>query len=145
MMRLPSVCLAVLLAAVPAAAQQPAAPADDEKWVPTEIMNLTVLPKETSPEDLVKIMRSWNEALNVGCVFCHVGTPGKPLSTFDFASDKKPRKEVSRVMLRATIAMNQSFKEIGDDPPVVQCSTCHKRARMVDADLPPPVPEDEPK
>lgn len=135
-----------LCAVVGLAAQQPAAPAPaaDQDWKPTEVKNLTVLPKETSPDDVMKIMRAWNAALNVDCVFCHVGLVGKPLSTFDFASDSKKRKETSRVMLKAAMAMNETFKTIeSDETPTVQCSTCHKRTRHVEADLPPEKPKEE--
>lgn len=51
-------------AQAPPAASTPTA-GDDENWKPTEIKNLTVLPKDTSPDDVMKIMRGWNEALNV--------------------------------------------------------------------------------
>jgi hypothetical protein len=132
------VCLAAVLTAQQAA--QPAAPAEDD-WVPEAVENLTVLPKDMPPADVVRIMRTWNEVLNVDCVFCHVGSPGKPLSTFDFASDNKKRKEVTRVMMRATRAMNEAFKELGDDAPRTTCATCHKRSRTVDDDLPPPKPK----
>ena len=126
---------------VSAAAQESGAPSGDD-WVPTEVTNLTVLPKDMPPAEVMKIMRAWNEALKVGCVFCHVGSVDKPLSTFDFASDTKPRKESARVMLRAVMDTNEKFKTIRpEDPPVVMCSTCHKRSRMVDADLPPAEPK----
>ena len=96
-----------------------------------------MLPKETSVDDVMKIMKAWNTALNVQCVFCHVGSVGKPLSTFDFASDNKKRKETSRVMLRAAMDMNEKFKTIGgDEPTEVSCATCHKRSRHVDDKLP---------
>lgn len=133
--------LLVLLVAV-GAAQGPEAPAPvaDDDWVPESVKNLTVLPKDMAPEQVMQIMRRWNEALNVGCVFCHVGAPGKPLSTFDYASDSKKRKEVSRIMLRGTMAMNAALKELGDDAPSTSCATCHKRSRMVDDELPPPKP-----
>jgi len=123
----------------PAAAPAPAA----DTWMPTEVKNLTVLPKTTSPADVMKIMKSWSEALNMQCVGCHVGQPDKPLSTFDFAADTRPRKETSRVMLRGMIAMNAEFKKIEDDTPQVQCSTCHKRSRHVEDDLPAKPPTDE--
>jgi hypothetical protein len=124
------------------AAQQPAAPAADT-WTPSEVKNLTVLPKTMPPTEVMKVMRAWSAALNVECAFCHVGQVGKPLSTYDFASDRKKRKEVSRVMLKASMAMNESFKVVdSDEPPSVQCSTCHKRSRHVDADLPPEKPKD---
>lgn len=140
-MRRVSLCTAGLLVAAMAgliAGQQPAAPAADDNWKPDSVKNLTVLPKDTSPDDVMKIMREWNEALKVDCVFCHVGSVDKPLSTYDFASDNKKRKEVSRVMLQGVMDMNEKFKTLGDEPPAVQCSTCHKRSRHVDADLPPP-------
>jgi hypothetical protein len=130
-------------AQAPPAASTPSA-ADDENWKPTEIKNLTVLPKDTSVDDVMKIMRGWDEALNVECVFCHVGQIGKPLSTFDFASDDKKRKEVSRVMLQGVMDMNEKFTTLGDDAPQVACSTCHKRSRHVEDELPPPKPREEP-
>ena len=125
----------------PAAARR-TAPADDN-WKPTEIKNLTVLPKDTSVDDVMKIMKAWNTALNVDCVFCHVGQVGKPLSTFDFASDGKKRKEASRIMLRAVMDTNEKFKAIGeDDPPQVSCATCHKRSRHVEDTLPAEPPKE---
>lgn len=146
-MRRAFACVLVLIAtyAVCPAAQQPAAPAAaEETWVPTEVKNLTVLPKSTSPDDVMKIMREWNAALSVDCVFCHVGQIGKPLSSFDFASDTKKRKDVSRVMLKATMAMNEAFKAIeSDEPVIVRCSTCHKRDRHPNTDLPPAKPKGE--
>ena len=123
-------------APAPATPPQEAAAADDN-WKPDEIKNLTVLPKETSVDDVMKIMKAWNTALNVQCVFCHVGAVGKPLSTYDFASDNKKRKETSRIMLRATMDTNEKFKTIGEDePPQISCATCHKRSRHVDDKLP---------
>jgi hypothetical protein len=138
------VAAAVAACTITVAAQQPVAGTPEPDWKPTEIKNLTVLPKTMSPDDVMKVMRAWNAALNVDCVFCHVGQVGKPLSTFDFASDNKKRKEVSRVMLKAAMAMNETFKTIESDEPVtIQCSTCHKRNRHPDADLPPEQPKDD--
>jgi hypothetical protein len=146
-MRRAFVFVAAVLAAGTASvvAQQLAAGPAESDWKPTEIKNLTVLPKDMSPDDVMKVMRAWNTALSVDCVFCHVGQVGKPLSTFDFASDTKKRKGVSRIMLKSVMATNEAFKAIeADDTPTVQCSTCHKRSRHVDADLPPEKPKDEP-
>lgn len=142
MRRLLVICALGMVTATALRAQDPAPPAAGDDWVPTEVKNLTVLPKDMPPAEVMKIMRAWNEALKVDCVACHVGLVGKPLSTFDFASDSKPRKETSRVMLRAVMEMNEKFKTIeADEPPVVMCSTCHKRSRMVDSDLPPAEPK----
>jgi hypothetical protein len=137
------VCVLALLSlsmALPALAQDAAAQPEDN-WEPTEIKNLTVLPKETSPADVMKIMRQWNEALNVDCVFCHVGAVGKPLSTYDFASDNKKRKEVSRLMMRATADLDEKFKDLGDPGTKVTCATCHRRSRHPEIDLPPAPPK----
>ena len=77
MLRILSVCVIVGVAAGVMRAQEPAAPAaaapaaDD--WMPTEVKNLTVLPKDMAPADVMRIMRAWNDALKVDCVFCHVG------------------------------------------------------------------------
>src|SRR6185437_12934948 len=38
-------------------------------------------------------------SLGVRCTYCHVGEEGKPLSTFDFASDAKDHKLTARKML----------------------------------------------
>ncbi|HXE79602.1 MAG TPA: c-type cytochrome [Vicinamibacterales bacterium] len=145
------VVLLLTLAARPFAQDQPAPAAQgaaspaaksespaDEDWVPEKITNLKVLPKDIPPKELMRIMRIWSEVLRVECVFCHVGKRGAPLSTYDFASDDKTRKETTRIMVRAVVQMNEQFKAIEmDQPPSVMCSTCHKRSRHVDSDLPP--------
>jgi len=132
--------LFVCLLTMPAlGAAQDAPPPAAEEWVPDEVTNLTVLPKTLTPAEVMRIMRAWSEALRVECVFCHVGKRGEALSTFDFAADDKTRKETARIMLRASMQMNEQFKAIeADEPPRVMCATCHKRSRHVDADLPPP-------
>jgi hypothetical protein len=133
----------VTLAARQAApAGQEAAPSDDA-WMPTDITNLTVLPKDMPVDDVMKIMKAWNTTLNVDCVFCHVGQVGKPLSTYDFASDNKKRKETSRIMLRMVMDANEKLKAVGeDDPPRISCATCHKRSRHVEDTLPAEPPKD---
>ena len=78
------------------AESQTTTPADQDTWMPTEVKNLTVLPKTTSAENVMKIMRAWNAALNVDCVCCHVGRSASPLATVDFVSHNKKRKDVSR-------------------------------------------------
>jgi hypothetical protein len=140
MTRLACVLVLFMTLVIRPAAQEPAAtaaaPADD--WVPERVTNLTVLPKDMPPAQVMRIMRAWNEALRVDCLACHVGQKGQPLSTFDFAADDKTRKETARVMLKTVMMVNEQFKAVdADEPPRVMCSTCHKRSRHVDADLPP--------
>ena len=133
-------CVLVLfmtMAARPPAQEAPVR-VDDEDWVPETVTNLTVLPKDMPPAEVMRVMRAWNEALRVGCIACHVGKRDQPLSTFDFAADDKTRKETARIMLRTVMLVNERFEAVdADEPPRVMCSTCHKRSRHVDADLPP--------
>ncbi len=79
-------CVAVAVAWVGLSAQQPAAaPANPlEDWKPDMLHNLEVLPKDITPDALIKLMKDWNASLNVDCVFCHKGQVGKPWSTYDF-------------------------------------------------------------
>lgn len=117
---------------------------DEDTFKPEKIENLTVLPKTTTPDQLMTIMRSWSESLNVGCVFCHKGKLGAPLATFDFKDDAKDHHAVTRNMLTMTNDLNTKYAEgMGDDAtletPKVTCATCHRRKRKPEAELPPAV------
>jgi len=118
-----------------------AAAASDEDWKPEKITNLKVLPKTTTPDQIVPIMKEWTETLNVECHFCHKGKMKAPLSTFDFADDSKEHKEVTRSMLTMTNDINTKYADgMGDDAsidaPKVTCATCHRRNRHPETDLP---------
>ena len=63
--------------------------------------NLKVFPKDVSRADLLSNMKFFSQSLGVRCTYCHVGEEGKPLSTFDFASDAKDHKSIARDMIRA--------------------------------------------
>jgi hypothetical protein len=139
--------LLVSAAALAVHAQQtPPAPAggqavSDENWKPEKLENLKVLPKTTTPDEIIKIMRGFNETLNVECHFCHKGKMKAPLSTFDFPDDSKEHKEVTRNMLTMTNDINTKYPEgMGDDAtvdaPKVTCATCHRRNRHPETDLP---------
>jgi hypothetical protein len=97
--------------------------------IPDEFTNLKVLPKDIGKQDLVNAMRGFAMGLGVRCEFCHVGEPGQPLSTFDFASDDKETKLKAREMLRMVDAINsdQLTKLVSrSEPPIeVRCATCH--------------------
>jgi hypothetical protein len=113
----------------------------DENWKPEKLENLKVLPKTTTPDEIIKIMRGFNETLNVECHFCHKGKMKAPLSTFDFPDDSKEHKEVTRNMLTMTNDINTKYPEgMGDDAtvdaPKVTCATCHRRNRHPETDLP---------
>jgi tetratricopeptide (TPR) repeat protein len=114
--------LALLSASVLAAA-----PAAQRGAGPPPPTNLQVLPKDTSPQDVLALMQQFTQALGVQCTYCHVQPPVRLLTPeetaaaenqaqaqgrgrgrgrgqgpppIDFASDEKPSKKVAREMLR---------------------------------------------
>ena len=97
--------------------------------IPDHFTNLTVLPKTISKDDLIGVMRNFTEGLGVRCNFCHVGEEGKPISTYDFASDDKDNKRIARVMLKMTNNINDDYiaqlKDFGENIIEVKCVTCH--------------------
>ena len=107
--------------------------------------NLKVLPKDISGPELVKTMKFFSQSLGVRCTFCHVGEEGKPLSSFDFASDAKREKQTARKMLAMVHRINQEDFGVTDFSKVkVTCFTCHRGAKHPltapppDAATPPP-------
>jgi hypothetical protein len=91
--------------------------------------------------DLLGTMKQFAQSLGVRCTFCHVGVDGRPLSTFDFASDAKPNKGIARDMLRLADRLNsQDLPAIGGlIDPHVTCYTCH-RGSTKPATMIPPTP-----
>jgi tetratricopeptide (TPR) repeat protein len=73
-------------------------------------------------------MVGFTRSLGVRCSHCHVGEEGKPLDTYDFASDKNPKKDVARGMLKM---LGKVRKELTSIQPAkaervnVGCITCH--------------------
>lgn len=100
-----------------------------ERWSwPEKPENLQVLPKEWSGSRLRPVMAGFTRALGVRCSYCHVGEEGKPLSTYDFASDENPNKDRAREMLRMLNSINDHLKKIepsGDKRVNMWCHTCH--------------------
>lgn len=101
---------------------------DQWSW-PEKPSNLQVLPKDWPGSRLSPVMRGFTSALGVRCSHCHVGEEGKPLSTFDFASDANPNKNRAREMLRLLGSVNDHLKKIepsGDKRVNMWCHTCHR-------------------
>jgi tetratricopeptide (TPR) repeat protein len=109
--------LAVLAMAVPSTAQ-----------IPDEFTNLKLLPKDISKRELMNIMRSFSGALGVRCSYCHVGEDPNDLATFDFASDEKEEKLATRVMMKMSGDINNTYlAELKKDHVTrVRCVTCHR-------------------
>lgn len=96
---------------------------------PSHPRNLKVLPKSTKPEELRDVMIGFTQSLGVRCPYCHVGEEGKPLTTFDFASDAKPTKQIARDMVRMVGDIQKDLKKMALTTGVprveVRCATCH--------------------
>ena len=93
--------------------------------------NLKVLPDDISSSELGDTMKSFAMGLGVRCETCHVGEPGQPLETFDFASDDKDMKRKARVMIGMVQEINGGFvvklNDIEKASRVeVRCVTCHR-------------------
>jgi tetratricopeptide (TPR) repeat protein len=101
-----------------------------ERWSwPEKPKNLQVLPKDTPGSKLAPIMGGFTRALGVRCWYCHMGQEGKPLSTYDFASDDNPNKNRAREMMRMLGDIEGHLKKIepsGDKRVEVGCYTCHR-------------------
>jgi tetratricopeptide (TPR) repeat protein len=116
-----------VLALVALATILPARGQDQWTW-PEKPKNLKVL-KDFTGQQLSPVMRGFTRALGVRCSYCHVGEEGKPLSTFDFASDANPNKDRAREMMRMLGSINDHLKKIqpsGDKRVNMWCHTCHQ-------------------
>jgi len=119
----PRVALLVFLVALTPVAGH----AQQFEW-PEKAKNLRVLPKNISKDDLRTTMVGYARALGVRCQFCHVGEEGKPLTTFDFASDNNPMKGVARGMVKMVGGVQEDLHKIKfqeQDRVRVGCITCH--------------------
>jgi tetratricopeptide (TPR) repeat protein len=100
---------------------------DTWTW-PEKPRNLKVLPKDWPGSRLRPVMVGFTRALGVRCSYCHKGEEGKPLSTYDFASDDNPNKNRAREMLRMLDDIEEHLKKIepsGDRRVNLWCHTCH--------------------
>jgi tetratricopeptide (TPR) repeat protein len=101
---------------------------DSWNW-PEKGKNFQVFPKDFPAKKLSAVMKGFTRALGVRCTYCHVGQEGKPLSTYDFASDEKPNKTRAREMYRMLGDINDHLKKIepsGDKRVNMWCQTCHQ-------------------
>jgi len=99
-----------------------------DRWTwPDKPQNLKQLPKEFDGNQLRAVMTGFTRALGVRCSYCHVGEEGKPLSTYDFASDANPNKDRARVMLAMLGEIGTRLKAMdkSGEPINMWCHTCH--------------------
>jgi tetratricopeptide (TPR) repeat protein len=100
---------------------------DNWKW-PEKMKNPKAFPEDFPATKLSAVMKGFTRALGVRCTYCHVGEEGKPLGTYDFASDANPNKDRAREMYRMLGDINGHLKKItpsGDRRVNMWCHTCH--------------------
>lgn len=97
----------------------------------TDHENLKVLPKDISKDDLDKVMESYEKEIGVECNYCHVKNK-KDTTLWDYPSDEKPEKEITRKMIKMTEKINHEFfdykmtyKPDEKELLAVSCITCH--------------------
>ena len=102
--------------------------------------NLKVFPKDIARAELLANMKFFAQSLGVRCTYCHVGEEGKPLATYDFASDAKDHKTIARDMIRLADHINHDHlpKILVDPEAKVTCYTCHRGSTKPATQIPPP-------
>lgn len=90
-------------------------------------MQLEVLPKTWTREQVDLIMETFNTSLGVECSYCHAEDPDAlPAGSgeepeLDYASDEKQEKAAARAMIGLVMNINA---ELEDE--IVSCYTCHQ-------------------
>ncbi len=116
------IAFGLVATAASAAAQTPG------RFPPDSLVNTKVIPHNTPVPAVIGMMRNFAVGLGVRCTHCHLGEEGKPLSTFDFASDEKRTKLVAREMMRMVADINTRLQTLpgrAADGVQVTCATCH--------------------
>jgi Photosynthetic reaction centre cytochrome C subunit len=99
------------------------------RFPPDSLVNVRIIPRNTPVLNVIGRMRNFSADLGVRCTHCHVGEEGKPLATFDFASDDKRPKVVAREMMRMVDEINARLQALpgrAADGVRVTCATCHR-------------------
>jgi hypothetical protein len=98
-------------------------------------VNLQVLPKDWTRQQVVQVMQGFNMALGVACNYCHIEMVGAPpnekgVIPIDAAPDDKQTKKTARVMMRMVGQINETLSgQLGkpaSEVVRVQCVTCHR-------------------
>lgn len=116
----------LLLAGLPSAAVA-------DKPAGKRFTNLKVMPKDTTKEQMKKVMKAQSVALGVDCEFCHEEN--------DMASDKNEHKLVARQMMKMTREINAKWFGKDKGAEFVSCAMCHRGKSEPPDFVPPPKPE----
>jgi hypothetical protein len=125
--------------AVAQTAQPAPPPAAQPPFAVPPFKNLKVFPKDISRAELLKNMKFFSQSLGVRCTYCHMGTEGQPLSTFDFAADAKDHKKIARDMMAMVAMLNTTTLPAATGLPdaKVTCFTCHRGSTKPATEIPP--------
>jgi hypothetical protein len=101
---------------------------------PQTPMDLKVLPKTWSRQQVGALMQTFNRSLGVQCSHCHAEDPNAPPPAagqnprLDYALDTKPEKEIARGMISLVMKLNEDTKGLGDKAVTekISCFTCHR-------------------
>jgi len=125
----------ILLASMTLIRQQtPAQPQQPQQF--PKYVNLKVLPKKITHEQLGVVMGHWASALGVRCNFCHYMNPDT--RKMEYPNDSKPEKLMARKMYLMATKINKKFFK-GEKDSVgmaalvkVNCYTCHHGVAKLD-------------
>ncbi len=88
--------------------------------------NLTHLPEDISAEQLRAVMIKFTRSTGLRCSGCHVGEEGQPLEEYDFTSDEKRFKKITRQMMDMVTAINGEHLSLLKGNKRINCMTCHR-------------------
>jgi hypothetical protein len=144
--------LTVAVFAVTTVAQAPQTPPSGAPHPPRTYpapVNLKVLPKTFTGQQVHETMESWAGDLGVHCDACHVADPnnigpnGRPRLKFE--DDSKSEKEMARIMYTMTEHMKTNYirkvadmDKMGSPAAPLTCGTCHRGHLDPEAFVPPP-------
>lgn len=125
---------AVWIAGAALVAQAPAAEGGRQGGAPQAPMDLKVLPKSWTRQQVGALMNTFNTSLGVQCSHCHAEDPNAPPPApgqnprLDYALDTKPEKEIARHMITMTMDLNKAARQPTDEASLekLSCFTCHR-------------------
>jgi cytochrome c553 len=102
-------------------------PVSDQRAPHSKPVNLKVLPKDISSDDLDKLMHRYQAELGAPCGYCH--EQNAETKHIDFASDENPVKGTARFMISMTNDINNKYlAQLGDRrySQPISCGNCHQ-------------------
>ncbi|MGH8129499.1 MAG: c-type cytochrome [Steroidobacteraceae bacterium] len=93
--------------------------------------------KGRPPDQLLAVMElGFSRSLDVECSHCH--------DVKDWPGDARKQKAIAREMIQMTREINEKLRTIEgieNDPPVINCTTCHRGQKKPAINLDPPPPK----